>query len=57
MLYLPLFLVVEHMCQVPVGGKKEGEIKASPQSGKVNFLKGEKPNFLSQYQALSLFIC
>lgn len=40
--HLLLFLVVEHMCQVPVGGKKEGEIYASPQLWQGQLLKERK---------------
>lgn len=34
-----LLLVVEHMCQVPAGGKREGEINDSPQLQQGQLLK------------------
>lgn len=37
-----MFLVVEHMCQVPVGGKKEVEINASSQLWQGQLLKERK---------------
>lgn len=55
-LYSLQFLVVEHMCQVPVGGKKEGEINELPQLQQGQLLKEIKSQLSASTLSIILFI-
>lgn len=57
-LYWLLFLIVKHICQVPVGGKKKkGEINESPQLQQGHLLKERKGKLSASAVRVILLTC